>query len=648
MKKVFLSTFISILLTIRLFGQSPIFNSIFWGTYFNDNTHFPTFNYSGTDLIDQIAVEGQSGSVYVVGQSFAPPLNSSIPVCAGTHSIALGGGNGYLAKFNRCGDLLWSTYLGEKTLCLSLDYENGKTVIYVAGNIKEAGLPGQIAFTCDDSPAGVFQAANDDHSDCFIAKYEDQDTAVAMLRWTYLGGTKPDALSGGETIYSIDVYNHHVYVVGSTTSTNLHAGALQMFDSTKSAGADDGFIAQFDSLLSKLEFFTYVGAEGIDRFHDVKVTGTGSNIRIYASGTTTSTTEIASGTGFDQTYESPDDAFLQRWDKNGSDGIFTKTWGTYIGGNGDEHSRVANIDKNENIFLSGFTRSTNFPVSTYAYDTVFGKTGNSSKAADSYVIKINSAGGKEWSTYFGGSKDERASSLAIFKRQGVQYVAITGFTSADSSSFPLANPIQTRLNGNNSTSYTDAFIAVFDDLPSGQQQHLIQSTYIGGSLAEGIQTGKSYHPFIAMGPNREIYFVTATKSNDIDAVVGNEFQHLIQPYTGGSDAFIAKLIDSVNFNQKGCTFFAPQKISEPSINQEIAAYPVPAANQVMLRLSTDNAGEVSAEIFNSLQQLVSTQQLSLDEGDNLVPLDLTHLSSGIYLIVIRKGDQLLQKKIVKD
>lgn len=75
---------------------------------------------------------------------------------------------------------------------------------------------------------------------------------------------------------------------------------------------------------------------------------------------------------------------------------------------------------------------------------------------------------------------------------------------------------------------------------------------------------------------------------------------------------------------------------------------MPAANQVMLRLSTDNAGEVSAEIFNSLQQLVSTQQLSLDEGDNLVPLDLSHLSSGIYLIVIRKGDQLLQKKIVKD
>jgi hypothetical protein len=647
LKNVFLLILISTCITIDVAGQSPIFNSIYWGTYFNDDNHFPSFNYSETDLIDQVAVDGQSGSVYVVGQSFAPPLNSSIPVCSGAQSIDLGGGNGYLAKFNRCGDLIWSTYLGEKTLCLTLDYENGKTVIYVAGNIKEKGMPGQMAFSCDGSPAGVFQPANDNSSDAFVAKYEDQDSTVAMLRWTYLGGTKPDTVNGGETIYSIAVYNHHVYVVGSTTSTTLHAGALHMYDSTKSDGADDGFIAQLDSLLSKLEFFTYIGAEGVDRLHDIKVTGKGSSVRIYASGTTSSASDIAAGAGFDQAYESPDDGFLQRWDKKGN-GVFTKTWGTYIGGNGDEHSRVANIDKDENIFLTGFTRSTNFPVSEHAHDTVFGDNGSSSKAADSYVIKINSAGGKEWSTYFGGNKDERASSLAIFRRQGIQYVAITGFTSADSSSFPLVSPIQTRLNGNSPITYSDAFVAILDDVPSGQQQHLTQSTYIGGSLSEGIQTGKSYHPFIAVGPDKEIYFVTATKSNDIDAVVGNEFQHLIQPYNGGSDAFVAKLIDSVNFNQKGCTFLAPQKISEPSSDNGFTAYPVPAGNQIMLRLRSENEGKVSAEIFNSLQQLVTSQQVTVEKGNNLIPLDLTQLSGGIYLVVIRNGNELMQTKIIKE
>jgi hypothetical protein len=320
--------------------------------------------------------------------------------------------------------------------------------------------------------------------------------------------------------------------------------------------------------------------------------------------------------------------------------------GTYIGGNSDEHSRATKVDRDGNVFLTGWTRSSDLPVTSFAYDKLFGADGSEGRVADDYIIKINKDGGNEWCTYFGSEKDERVNGLDIFKKQGVQYVVIAGLTRGDSSFFPLKNPLQVLLNGDGSNQYYDAFIAILDDAPTSQQQ-LIQSTYIGGSKAEGIQIGKSYHPSVAVGSRKEIYLVMATQSGDINTVVGNEFKHLIHPYNGGSDAFIAKLVDSTNMNQTGCTFEALEKNS-PSTNElNFDAYPNPVRDQTTISIFSYQEDKISLEVYNSFQQLVLTQEILLDEGENLVSLKFENLSPGIYFILVKTADGVLTKKIVK-
>src|SRR6185295_15196903 len=116
--------------------------------------------------------------IYVIGKTSAATL-SSLPVCSGNQTIDLHDVNGFLTKYNSCGELVWSTYIGSNAFCVALDIENGKTIIYVGGKANSGN-----SFSCDGSAAPVFQDQSADATNGFIAKYEDNDTSVSLLRWT--------------------------------------------------------------------------------------------------------------------------------------------------------------------------------------------------------------------------------------------------------------------------------------------------------------------------------------------------------------------------------------------------------------------------------------------------------------------------------
>jgi hypothetical protein len=629
-----------------IMAQSPAFNSIYWGTHLRDNVSFPSFNYANTELVDEIAV-GDEGSVYVVGQSFAPP-KTNIDVCSGTQTFKLGSGDGFLAKYDECGNLVWSTFFGDYAQCLALDKEAGSTVIFIAGKITVQGANGPAAFACDGNAAGIFQPGNDDNSESFIAKFRDEGSSVSLLRWTYLGGTNINSISGSENILGLDVWEHGLLVAGNSTSTDLHKGAVQKGDTTYASGGGDAFFAEFDSLLSSMKYFTYVGAGGNDRFHDVKkFEETSGNVSVYLSGTTSSSNQISSGSGFDLSFNGDTDAFVQKWEDADGNGSWTKTWGTYVGGTGGEHSRAMALDKDENIFLTGYTQSTDLPVTSLAYDPIFGADGSASTSADAYVIKLNRDGGNEWCTYFGGKKEETANGLVVFRRMGVQYVAITGLTKAASNFFPLVNPIQQLLNGNDNNQFHDVYYALLTDVTSTQQQ-LLGSSYLGGSNAEGVQTGLSYHPSLAVGPNKELYVAVATKSNDIAGVVGNEFNNLVEPFIGGSDAFIFKLADSTNLNQTGCNFFSERNEKTNSVEEvKGKLFPNPSGSVATFSFHSLKAGQAMLEVKDEVGALILRRSVQIAEGENQMRLDITGLSSGVYFIQLAHSDCVYVERLLK-
>src|ERR1043165_8637643 len=75
--------FVSLFFTQLAISQN--YNAVDWGTYFNDNAHYPSFNFQNDDAINQVVVDDQNPeSVYVVGRTYSAPT-MSLSVCGGAN-----------------------------------------------------------------------------------------------------------------------------------------------------------------------------------------------------------------------------------------------------------------------------------------------------------------------------------------------------------------------------------------------------------------------------------------------------------------------------------------------------------------------------------------------------------------------------------
>src|ERR1041384_7531293 len=87
----------------------------------------------------------------------------------------------------------------------------------------------------------------------------------------------------------------------------------------------------------------------------------------------------------------------------------TLAFSTFIGGNGSDRASGIAVDSAGNVYITGDTISTNFPVTPGAFQ--------SAKAPfnfDAFVAKLNPAGtALIYSTYFGGANRDSGSDIAI-------------------------------------------------------------------------------------------------------------------------------------------------------------------------------------------------------------------------------------------
>jgi len=96
------------------------------------------------------------------------------------------------------------------------------------------------------------------------------------------------------------------------------------------------------------------------------------------------------------------------------------------------------VDASGDAFVAGGTSSSDFPVTTEAFQKTFGGGG-----LDAFVFELNPGGtALTYSTYVGGTGGDVANSLALDSSGNAYIVGSTG--SAD---FPTLNPIQKQLNG---------------------------------------------------------------------------------------------------------------------------------------------------------------------------------------------------------
>ncbi|WP_419470261.1 SBBP repeat-containing protein [Candidatus Kuenenia sp.] len=265
-----------------------------------------------------------------------------------------------------------------------------------------------------------------------------------------------------------------------------------------------------DLIIDPLLASTYVGGSSSGDFGNSLALDTSGNV--YVTGWTYSSDFPTTSGAYDTSFNGYMDVFVSKLNS----GLTSLLASTYLGGSGGESGYSLTLDTSGNVYVMGYTGSTDFPTTSGAYDTSY-NGGN--YYGDVFVSKLDSGlTSLLASTYLGGSNDDIGNSLAL-DTSGNVYV--TGNTS--SSDFPTTSGAHdTSLNGG----YYDVFVSKLD----GGLTRLLASTYLGGSADD---YGKS----LALDTSGNVYVTGNTPSTDFPTTNGA----YDTSFNSGSAVFISKL-----------------------------------------------------------------------------------------------------------
>ena len=321
---------------------------------------------TGDDFASSIAADS-SGNAYVGGLT----SSSNFPVTYGALQTGYGGGpfDGFVAKINPAGSsLVYSTYLGGS----QEDHVNGIALdaagdAFLTGQTDSANFPVRAGFQPKYTAGPCGSALSS--IPCFEGFVgELNSTGSALVYSSYLGGS---AASYGSDV-ALDS-SGAAYVAGWTTSKDFPV-TQGAYDATW-GGTNEVFVAKIAAGGSAISYATYLGDIYPDQANSIAVDGGGN---AWIAGFTyggkfpvASPLQAASGGIYD--------AFVSEFDPTGSTLLFS----TYLGGTGNDVAGGLALDSSGNVYVTGATFSTDFPITPSAMTS--GYTGGS---YDAWIAKI--------------------------------------------------------------------------------------------------------------------------------------------------------------------------------------------------------------------------------------------------------------------
>jgi gliding motility-associated-like protein len=484
-----------------------------WGTYYGGNLEDELW-YTFADAL---------GNTYSSGASQS--LNNIATV--GSHQTIFGGsiastwgGDAVLVKFDANGVRQWGTYYGGSGgdfagLCA---VDNMGSYVAMVG-VTTSTLSGVIATPGSHQPSHA-GAASINSNDAFLVLFDNN----GIRQWgTYYGGTSTEWAYG-----CVFDPSGNIYITGETSSTNPNSIATPgSHQSTIGGGFADGFLAKFNITGVRL-WGTYFGGNGDDSALNYTVNSSGEG---YLVGYTSSSSGISSFGAYQSMYGGAasawGDAFIAKFDANG-----TRQWSTYYGGAGDDWAYNSALDAAGNIYIAGTTSAASQTVITTStgHQPVYG-----GGASDAFLLKLNSAGARQWCTYYGGSATEVNNYCSIDPNGNIYLTGVTN--SGNGISTPCA--YQQNYAGGNG----DAYLVKFD--ANGARTW---GTYFGGS-------GTEDWPTCTTDQLGNVYLTGGTNSS-APGIISSSSAHQ-SVYGGGSfDGFLVKF--------DGCIPIAPPNTSSPA------------------------------------------------------------------------------------
>jgi RHS repeat-associated protein len=277
-----------------------------------------------------------------------------------------------------------------------------------------------------------------------------------------------------------------------------------------------------------LTYSTLLGGSGNDGIYDIAVDSSGNS---YVAGWTDSTDFPIVGTSLTPAPSGTQVAFVAKFNSTGTGLVYS----TYLGGNGGEWGSGIALDANGSAYIVGQTGSSNFPVTSNAYQESIG----SGASQNAFVSKLSADGQSLlYSTYLGGGGYDMGIGIAL---DGSQNAYVTGYTTSGSPSpFPTtANAFQFTLN----SVYGNGFISRIDTTKSGSSS-LVYSTFLGGSGNWDQTNG------IVVDANQNVYVGGMTSSSDFP-LTPTAYQSVVDTYNG--TAFLTQ-IDTTKSGSAGLIY----------------------------------------------------------------------------------------------
>ena len=291
--------------------------------------------------------------------------------------------------------------------------------VYLAGETLTPGFATLGAF--QTNYAGAFNG----RGDVVVAKLSNQLTQTNYI--TYLGG------SSGESAQAVAVDGAgNAYVTGYTDSPDFPTRFAVQPNIAGTSGPfpvpdSDMFIAKIDASGSNLVFSTFYGGYASEVAIGIALD---LNANIYVVGQTFSTNFPTKNTIY-PTLSGTKDGFVLKLDATGSNVVYAM----YLGGAASEYARDVVVTSSGKPLVTGYTGSTDFPVTTNALQRYLNQNTNVTSADDSFFAELSPLEGVvNYATFLGGANIDHALRMTV-DTNGAAY--LVGWT--QSGDYPRSN-----------------------------------------------------------------------------------------------------------------------------------------------------------------------------------------------------------------
>ncbi|MFB3897894.1 MAG: SBBP repeat-containing protein, partial [bacterium] len=330
---------------------NPNGTSLVYSTFLGGNSY---------DYLPKIALD-DSGNAYITGVT----ASTDFPTTIGAWDTNLDGYDDvFVTELNSTGTgLIYSTYLGGS----SNDIAWGNAIdtsgnIYITGETDSNDFP---------TTFGAWDTSLSGPKNAFVTKLNPSGTALVYS--TYLGGNNYD-----EAFDIVIDAAGYAYITGNANSPDFPT-TFGAWD-TCTNGYEDIFVTKLNPTGTNLVYSTFLGGNDMDIAYKIAVDSTGN---AYITGFTESPDFPTTLNAWDTTYHRSvlfhRDIFVSKLNRTGT-GL---DYSTYLGGSRDDEGYSIAIDTSGNVYLTGYTGSTEFPITPGAFSLSF-----NGSPYDAYVSKL--------------------------------------------------------------------------------------------------------------------------------------------------------------------------------------------------------------------------------------------------------------------